>query len=82
MTEQELKTIHKFCKNNRHSLIGAGPEDKCGCFYCLAMFSPIEVKTWIDGGQTAMCPKCGVDSVLVSWKITSELLKEMQKYWF
>jgi hypothetical protein len=36
------------------------------------------------GGQTAICPKCGIDSVVSSdLPITDEIfLDEMNKYWF
>jgi hypothetical protein len=39
----------------------------CGCFHCLAVFPPSLVSEWIDEvddvGTTAMCPRCGIDSV-------------------
>jgi len=37
---------------------------KCGCFFCLSTFDPKEITEWTDEGQTAVCPKCGVDSIL------------------
>jgi hypothetical protein len=57
----------------------------CGCFYCLSIFSPSEIIGWIDDGQTAICPKCPVDSVIGSasgYPITTEFLKRMHDYWF
>lgn len=43
--------------------------DACGCYYCLARFAPAEIVAWTDVdeqgvGQTALCPRCGVDSVV------------------
>lgn len=41
--------------------------EACGCFRCLATFAPEVVDEWVeerDGRQTALCPCCGVDSVL------------------
>ena len=35
-----------------------------GCFHCLAVFPGASVSAWIDGGETALCPRCGIDSVL------------------
>jgi hypothetical protein len=37
-----------------------------------------------DVGQTALCPFCGVDSVLADFEIeiTADLLKSMKEYWF
>jgi len=56
----------------------------CGCFYCLRMFPPSEILEWIDGQQTAICPFCGIDSVLgdASLPITEEFLKAMEQHWF
>jgi hypothetical protein len=52
----------------------------CGCFYCLATFPPDQVQEWCDDGQTALCPRCGIDSVIGSASgspITMEFLSEM-----
>ncbi len=66
---------------------------KCGCFYCLSIFSPNKIEEWIEEskdskrglGKTAMCPNCGIDSVLpdsINQKITIELLKTMKEQYF
>ena len=41
----------------------------CGCFYCCAEFEPGEIHEWVDAdeqglGQTALCPRCGIDAVI------------------
>ena len=61
----------------------------CGCFYCLAIFEPDEIEVWIDvrNGirQTALCPLCGIDSVIGSgsgFPISREFLSKMHTYWF
>ena len=67
----------------------------CGCFYCLAIFKPCEIEEWTDfknskgqkteEGQTALCPKCSIDSVIGSesgYPITTEFLNKMHKHWF
>jgi len=63
--------------------------DSCGCFYCLAIFPPQEIEEWIDevGGTpvTALCPKCGVDSVIgdkSGFPITQAFLGTMHSEWF
>jgi hypothetical protein len=54
--------------------------EQCGCYYCLAIFSPTEIVEWaIDG--IALCPRCCVDSV-VCGPITVEFLNKMREYWF
>ena len=57
----------------------------CGCFYCRATFTATEIGDWTDDEETALCPKCGIDSVIGSaagFPITKEFLEEMHKYWF
>ncbi len=60
----------------------------CGCFYCEQTFPPTEIEEWIDEsqakGETAICPKCGIDSVLSSsFPITDkQFLTEMHSLWF
>lgn len=63
--------------------------ESCGCFYCCAIFAPAAIDEWIDEwegtGQTALCPRCGIDSVIGSesgYPVTREFLKQMKTYWF
>jgi hypothetical protein len=54
--------------------------DGCGCFYCFATFPPSEIKDWTDDGKTAICPSCGVDSVIGSasgFPLTKVALRRM-----
>ncbi len=56
---------------------------QCGCFCCECLFAPSEIKEWIDGGQTALCPRCGIDAVLGSpWSVSPDFLAAMRKHWF
>jgi hypothetical protein len=62
----------------------------------LAIFTPLQIEDWVDewdkngveineGGQTALCPKCGIDSVIGSksgYPITSAFLEKMHAHWF
>jgi NAD-dependent SIR2 family protein deacetylase len=60
--------------------------DLAGCFHCKEVFSTKEINEWIKEkiGETAVCPKCGIDSVLsCKFPISDKIfLKEMCKYWF
>jgi ssDNA-binding Zn-finger/Zn-ribbon topoisomerase 1 len=75
----ELIAAHIFCDNHRGDLQG-----QCGCFYCQQTFPASEITEWIDGEQSALCPKCGIDSVLPSTKtrIDAEFLEAMYDKWF
>ena len=64
--------------------------DVCGCFYCLAIFPNFQIERWTDEDfegkeETAICPKCDIDSVIGSasgFPITKEFLSKMQNHWF
>ncbi|MBW1854524.1 MAG: cytoplasmic protein [Deltaproteobacteria bacterium] len=87
MKEPDYIWAHKYSSNHRKDVLSS---KICGCFYCLKIFEPNEVFDWIDEsekgiGQTALCPKCGIDSVIGSnsgFPITSEKKKKMRRYWF
>jgi hypothetical protein len=79
---EKIRSAHDRCSNHRQELLNSA---YCGCFYCLAIFEPARIKEWIDEGQTAMCPECGIDSVIgdaSGFSITQQFLKEMNSYWF
>jgi len=61
---------------------------RCGCFHCKVFFAPAEIVRFIperDGGETAMCPRCGVDAVLTNLDgepLTDALIEEMHSRFF
>src|SRR5260370_42393382 len=74
---------HKNCSRHRSEIERS---ELCGCFYCLASFPPGEIQEWIDrDAKTAMCPRCGIDSVIGSasgFPLSQEFLQRMHHYWF
>jgi hypothetical protein len=89
MTEQELQDLHKHCKDNRGEIKRGA---KAGCFYCLEVFPKEDVQEYTTaspkrGTADAICPKCGIDSVLSQSVFPSladlkKSLRPMQEYWF
>jgi uncharacterized paraquat-inducible protein A len=80
--DDSLEAAHKHCRLNRAEL---QISSHCGCFYCLAVFTPVEIVEWVDEGQTALCPRCPVDSVIGSaagYPITADFLLRMHDKWF
>lgn len=78
----DLRLAHGHSSNHREEIERS---ELCGCFYCEKVFSPAEIGEWIDGGKTAMCPRCGIDSVIGSasgFQLTKEFLHGMCDYWF
>lgn len=57
-----------------------------GCFYCCETYAPSLIEEWIDEENTALCPKCGIDSVIGTasgFPVTdTAFLKAMNKAWF
>ena len=53
----------------------------CSCYYCLGKFKGIEVDVYVDDGKTAICPKCGIDSVLTE-DIDIDKLEKINEYYF
>ncbi|NMB48039.1 hypothetical protein GYA13_01160 [Candidatus Kuenenbacteria bacterium] len=79
-------TAHEFSSYHRKSVLKS---KNCGCFYCSAIFSPSEIIDWCDEdkdgvGQTAICPKCGIDSIIcdVDLNFDKQFLEGMHKEWF
>ena len=77
---------HDRSRNHRAEILKS---ETCGCFYCLKNFSPSQITEWcdeVDGvGQTALCPFCGIDSVIGSasgYPVDQAFLKAMNKVWF
>ena len=79
---------HSYSNNHKSKL---EKDSKCGCFCCLEIFDPAQIKEWLinetpcDKLGTAVCPYCSVDSVIgesSGYPITKEFLTRMNKYWF
>ena len=80
---EDFIKAHKYSSNHKLELI---KDDICGCFYCLKIFNPNEISEWVeDKNGTAICPYCGIDSVIGKYSgfpIEEKFLKEMEKHWF
>ena len=79
---RDVRVAHDHCSRHRAEVLAS---TACGCFYCEQAFPPGEIEDWVDDGETALCPRCGIDSVIgdaSGFAITAEMLKEMRGYWF
>ena len=57
----------------------------CACFFCFKKFATTEIKAWVDGNETALCPHCGLDSVLGSGtdhRIDDTFLRKMHQHYY
>ena len=87
-------TIHNldFIKAHKHHnfRLEILKSEICGCFYCCQTFSPKKIFQWHGEDeqgveQIAICPKCGIDSVIGSasgFPIEPTFLAVMRDFWF
>ena len=81
-SNSDIMLAHKQSIHHREQLESS---ELCGCFYCLNIYPPSKINTWIDDDSTAMCPYCEIDSVIGSASghpITKPFLQAMHDYWF
>ncbi len=78
-----LKMLHRQSIGNKARLADA---KDCGCFFCLSHFPASAAEYWDDeGGQTAACPECGIDSVIGEYddeRVSDDLLRAMKERYF
>ena len=86
MTTADHISAHPRCSHHRAEVLASV---RCGCFYCGAVFPPADIEEWVDDwsgvGETAMCPRCGIDAVIGSesgYPITRAFLATMHTHWF
>jgi len=61
-----LDAAHKHSSRHRDEIERSAI---CGCFYCGEICAPPEIKDWLDEEDeedTALCPSCGIDSLIGS----------------
>ncbi|TMU14646.1 cytoplasmic protein [Halomonas sp. ATBC28] len=81
------KGAHSHSANHREEIEASS---ECGCFYCEEIFPPRKISEWCDEddneqGSTALCPHCGIDSVIgdaSGYDISKKFLAIMHKNWF
>ena len=82
ITNFAVIAAHKHSSQHRAEI---EKSEKCACFYCGRTFSPSEIEDWADGGKTALCPFCDVDSVIgdgAGYPLTKEFLSDLHKISF
>jgi hypothetical protein len=73
---------HRHSIRHRHEI---EVSSTCGCFYCKRQFAPSAIEGWIRDEGTALCPHCGIDSVIgdaSGYEISAAFLAHMHEAWF
>jgi hypothetical protein len=85
-TIPELNAFYSHSIRNEESILKS---NLFGCFHCISILAATDIKlsemmVEKDGVKTAICPICGIDSVLgdASVEITAELLEKMNGLYF
>lgn len=87
MTLEEIIELHKQSQHNR-KYIESHEDVVLGCFSCFKVCELEEIEQWTDEGDTAICPNCGVDSLIygkdpdAGEEVTAEQLHTLHKYYF
>lgn len=88
LDHEDVIEAHRYSNNHKDQL---QKDEKCECFYCQKIFQPKEIVEWLEDNNpcdkdgTAICPYCGIDSVIgesSGYPISPEFLSQMNKYWF
>ena len=77
-----IRQAAKFAMHNKKELLNAVI---CGCFHCMTIFDPKEIKEWTDENDTAICPFCNNDAILSETDdihLDKETLNKLNVYWF
>jgi hypothetical protein len=82
VTTGPYRAAHRHSAHHRAEILASAA---CGCFHCRAVFAPGAITRWIEAGQTALCPRCGVDAVIgaaAGYPLTPAFLEAMRALWF
>lgn len=83
MDREALTVAHRHSSRHRDEI---SRSVSVGCFYCAQTYPAVAIAEWWDDDQTAVCPKCGIDSVIgdaSGLPVTDEaFLEAMHKRWF
>lgn len=77
-----ISEASEYSIRNRDGLVEG---TKAACYHCMQVFSAKEVTDFTDAGETALCPYCGIDSVLpehAGFAFTPENLESLRAFWF
>ena len=82
LSKEKARAAHKHSSSHREEVLGS---DKVGCFFCFEIYNPSEIEEWCDNDDTAICPECGIDSVIGSksgYPVTKTFLKALFTHYF
>lgn len=82
LTKQALESVHAHSFENREEISRSG---LCYCMFCKRVSFSVLIHEWADEGKTALCPNCGVDSVIgdaSGVEMTPALMTSLHDFYF
>ncbi|MDR1027366.1 MAG: hypothetical protein LBL46_03040 [Rickettsiales bacterium] len=82
---QTYKDAHEHCLGNWQAV---KQSKVCGCFYCGKLLSADAITDFItepSGSKTAICPECGIDSIIgdaSGVELSKDFMNKMHLAWF
>lgn len=80
--KSQLERLHTYSSHNKRLI---DISNQCYCFYCRSCMDHSEIRDYMDNGQTAICPKCGIDSIIpdsIEEAVDENIILQMNEYWF
>lgn len=80
--QKEIEELLSYAAHNKKIIADSRV---AGCFCCLKAFPAKDVCEYSEDGDTALCPKCGIDSVVgdaTGYEITPDALRDLRELWF
>lgn len=77
----DVREAHRHSSRHRDEITAS---TQCGCFQCCATFPPEQIVDWTDDGDTALCPQCGIDTVIgdrSGFPVSRAFLSSMRAHW-
>jgi len=78
LTKEQIEGLHAFTSHNKEIMKRSGIYL---CSYCQKGGLSKNIENWADDGETALCPDCGVDS-LIPAMIPHDITKQLKEHWF
>jgi hypothetical protein len=81
MSSQKPVVMINAALNSFHNKKDLEENMVASCYYCCRIFLRTQIVSFVDNGATAICPHCGVDSV-ISGAIPQEELNKISRMMF
>jgi len=81
MSEEYIRKAPMYAFKNREAVLQS---QVCGCYNCLEVIQVEDIDLWTDDDETALCPKCTMDTLLpesLGCPLDTTSLMEIRDHW-